>query len=124
MKSEQIYEKLIKVIPDIETRTEAGKSKSDGFMDLNLDVLDKGKEITRIALSHYYKQNGDMVADPDMEIVINTRLKTANGMTYQDSMLYQSAEVEGGINTKLVDQLNDFLVMWLQNCIDQGHKIV
>jgi len=126
MRSQSIYNKLIKIIPDIATREEAGRSKlsSDALMDLNLDVLSRQGKIVRIALSHYYKQNGDMIADPDMEIIINTELMTANAMTYQDSMIFQSAEQGGGINQKLVNSLNEFLDQWLQNCIDQGHKIV
>ena len=126
MSSQSIYKKLIKIIPDIATRRSAGKSKisSDALMDLNLDILLKQKNIIRIALSHYYRQNGDMIADPDMEIIINTQLMTANAMTYQDSMIFQSAEYDGGIDQKLVNSLNEFLDQWLQNCIDQGHKIV
>ena len=125
MKSQSIYKKLIQIIPDIATRKEAGKSKlsSDALMDLNLDVLSRQKNIVRIVLSHYYKVNSDSVADPDMEIIINTHLMTANAMTYQDSMIFQSAEQDGGINQKLVNSLNEFLDQWLQNCIDQGHKI-
>ena len=125
MLSQSIYNKLIKIIPDIATREEAGKSKlsSDALMDLNLDILSTQGNIVRIALSHYYKQNGDMIADPDMEIIINTQLMTANAMTYRDSMIFQSAEQDGAINQKLVNDLNEFLDQWLQNCIDQGHKI-
>ena len=125
MKSQSIYSKLIKIIPDIATRRSAGKSQlhSDALMDLNLDILSRQGNIVRIALSHYYKQNGDMIADPDMEIIINTQPMTANAMTYQDSMIFQSAEQDGGINQKLVNELNEFLDQWLQNCIDQGHKI-
>lgn len=91
-------------------------------MDLNLDVVSTEGKFIRIALPHYYIQNGDMIGDPDTEIIINTKLKTANAMTYQDSMIFQSAEQEGGINQKLVNSLNEFLDQWLQNCIDQGHK--
>ena len=125
MKSQSIYNKLIKIIPDIATRRSAGKSQlhSDALMDLNLDILSRQKNIVRIALSHYYKQNGDMIADPDMEIILNTQLMTANAMTYQDSMIFQTAEQDGGINQKLVNELNEFVDQWLQNCIDQGHKI-
>lgn len=126
MKSQSIYKKLIKIIPDIAMRNDAGKSvlSSGALMDFNLDLLSREGNIVRIALSHYYKQNGDMIADPDMEIIINTKLMTANAMTYQDSMIFQSAEQDGGINQKLVNSLNEFLDQWLQNCIDQGHKIV
>ena len=125
MKSQSIYKKLIQIIPDIATRKEAGKSQlsSDAMMDLNLDVLSKHKNIVRIALSHYYKVNSDSVADPDCELIINTKLKTANAMTYQDTYIYQTAEYDGGINQNVVNELNEFVDQWLQNCIDQGHKI-
>lgn len=125
MLSQSIYNKLTTIIPDIAARRSAGKSQlhSDALMDLNLDILSKQNSYVRIALSHYYKQNGDMIADPDMEIIINTELMTANAMTYQDSMIFQSAEQDGGVNQKLVNSLNEFLDQWLQNCIDQGHKI-
>ena len=113
------------IIPDIATRNDAGKSQlsSDALMDLNLDLLSREGNIVRIALSHYYKQTGDMIADPDMEIIINTKLMTANAITYQDSMIFQTAEHDGGIDQKLVTSLNEFLDQWLQNCIYQGHKI-
>lgn len=125
MQSQSIYKKLIQIIPDIRARTRAGKSKlqSGALMDLNLDVLSRKDNIVRIALSHYYKQNGDMIADPDMEIIINTKLMAANAMTYQDSMIFQTAEQNGVINQELVNDLNEFLDQWLQNCIDQGHMI-
>ena len=111
MKSQSIYKKLIKIIPDIATRNDVGKSQlsSDALMDLNLDLLSREGNIVRIALSHYYKQNGDMIADPDMEIIINTQLMTANSMTYQDSMIFQTAEQDGGVNQRLVNRLNEFL---------------
>ena len=96
MKSQSIYKKLIKIIPDIATRRSAGKSKlsSDALMDLNLDILSKKKNIIRIALSHYYKVNSDLVADPDCELIINTELQTANAMTYQDTYIYCQRQSE------------------------------
>ena len=49
----------------------SAKSKVTSFMDLNFDLLLTEFDITTkevvhhdIALSHYYKMNGDMIADP------------------------------------------------------------
>ena len=65
-----------------------------------------------------------MIADPDMILIVNTQLCCVNAITYQDSMIYQSAELEDGkYNMKLVKQLNEFVGIWLQNLINQGHKI-
>ena len=42
-------------------------------MDLNLDLLSRNGEIITVALSHYYEQNGDLIADPDMVVRIDTK---------------------------------------------------
>ena len=44
------FHKLLDVVPDLMTIEEAGKSKSDGYMDLNLDVLHRSPEKLVIAL--------------------------------------------------------------------------
>jgi len=52
--------------------TEHLKLKSGGFMDLNIDHLshkDDNRSIV-ISLAYNYIQNGDVMADPDMEIKI------------------------------------------------------
>jgi hypothetical protein len=52
------------------------KSQVSGFMDVNLDLLSRNHEIITVALSHYYEQNGDLVADPDMMVRIDTKSET------------------------------------------------
>ena len=60
--------------PDLLTIEESGKSKVDGFMDLNLDILHRQPDRILIARSHYWKHgSGDMIADPDMEIAVHPK---------------------------------------------------
>lgn len=60
----RIFHKLLNVIPDLLTIEEYGKSVVDGYMDLNLDVLDRTPSKIVIALSHYYKHpSGDMIPE-------------------------------------------------------------
>lgn len=130
---ERIYNKLNRLIPDLETLKPGDSRKSsagDGFMDLNLDVLSKSEDdtiedYTIIALSHYYKQNGDMVADPDMEIkVYNKRWPVAEALTYQDSWSYERVYPDAQhVIPKLKKRLNSFLDMWLRNCLKQKHNL-
>ncbi len=126
---EQIYEKIYKLIPklDIMEAGEAVKLKSEGFMDLNVDKLyhDDTKNVTIIALSHYYKHpSGDMIADPDMEIKIHHNSKMAEALTYQDSFGYsQVYPKEGFVNPKAKTELNQFLNTWLNNLKAQGHTV-
>ena len=131
---ESIYNKLEALgITDLyrEKTIEAHKSKSGGYMDLNYDYLGIRTNDPRepapcydIALSHYYKENGDMMADPDMEIRIYPAIRSAKALTFQmaNPPIYQEVYPEPGRYIKqLRTDLNIFLNQWLQNCIDQGH---
>lgn len=124
-----LYEQLEELIPGLRglKTGDAIKSKSAGFMDLNLDVLAKSKGEMRIALSHYYKHpSGDMIADPDVEIRVYLipGWEKAEALTYQDArrydMVYPTPET---VNLTLKKSLNDFLKQWLTNLKNQGHKL-
>jgi len=128
---ELIYSRLEKLIPDL-TKLRPGdarKSESPGFMDLNLDVLSKDAEQMRIALAHNYIQEGDVIADPDMEIRVYLLpdWKKAEALTYQDTYGYREVyREEGGqilVNVKAKAELNSFLKQWLKNALDQGHRL-
>jgi len=129
---ELIFAKLEKLgITSIEG--DAAKSVIDpdgGMMDLNYDhlvcrKLDLGNYVSYdIAIAHNYIQNGDVMADPDMEIRIYTEIKYAEALTYQlDGLgIFQRVYPEPGkVYPKLKRELNKFLNQWLKNCIDQGH---
>ena len=94
------------------------------YMDLSVDRLSSEHEGTiRISLAHNFVQNGDLMADPDMEIRIYPALKAVEALTYQmDSLgIYQVVFPEPGkVYPKLKKDLNKFLNQWLSNLIDQG----
>lgn len=94
------------------------------YIDLSIDRLSSEHEGTiRISLAHNFVQNGDLMADPDMEIRIYPALKAAEALTYQmDSLgIYQVVFPEPGkVYPKLKKDLNRFLNQWLTNLIDQG----
>lgn len=125
---ERMYKKLIKIIPEelILNKAESGKSKSGAYMDLNYDYLYSDKEDSHIiAISHYYKQNGDMCADPDMELRVNTKYKFVEALTIQDYFGYRKVYEDNFrlVNMKAKRDLNKFLNTWLTNLIRQKHKI-
>lgn len=120
---EQIYRKIDKLTGGIEEflKGKEGykKLKSGGFMDLSIDVLSGG----RIAMAHNYSQNGDLMADPDMEIRIDVENKLAEALTFQQDNLgiYNVVYPELGIvNMRLKRDLNSFLNQWLSNLKKQG----
>ena len=121
----EIYKRLIRVIPNFHSIKESGKSEAPGFMDFNLDIFQRKGDVMRIAISHYYKHpSGDMIPDPDMEIIVNRKNEAAEALTFQDTYGYQEVYSEdGSCNQSLQRSLDEFLLMWLNNLHEQGHKI-
>jgi uncharacterized protein YqiB (DUF1249 family) len=122
---EQLFKKINALVPNL-AQIEPGegiKLKADGFMDLHIDVLMHEKDKTTIAMAHYYKQNGDMVPDPDMEIAVYPDRKMAEALSYQDTYSYRQVYPEPNmVNPKAKTELNQFLNQWLNNIKMQGHK--
>ncbi|MCK9592902.1 MAG: DUF1249 domain-containing protein [Methanoregula sp.] len=94
------------------------------YMDLSIDRLSSEHEGTiRISIAHNFIQNGDVMADPDMEIRIYPELKAVEALTYQlDSLgIFQCVYPEPSrVYPKRKTELNRFLNQWLTNLIDQG----
>jgi hypothetical protein len=103
------------------------KLVSKPFMDLSVDNLGAGTHnelpVFRISMAHNFIQNGDLMADPDMEIRIYPYAGFVESLTYQQDSLgiYQVVYPEPGKEyPKLKKDLNRFLNQWLSNLIEQG----
>ena len=117
--NKQIYARLLHVIPNLRNIGTYAKQSAPGFMDLHVDILHKNGNVWRIAMAHNYKSGGDVIPDPDMEVTVNFAAETAHAETYQDTYVYREVNDE-----RSREELNEFLLMWLGNLIDQGHKSV
>lgn len=107
---------------------DAVKMKSGAYMDLNIDVLgtDKDGNIT-FAMAHNYIQNGDVMADPDMQIRIIPVMYSIEALTYQlgsMGIFQQVYPKPGKVYPKLKKELNSFLEKWLINLMQQGFKLI
>ena len=101
------------------------KLKSGIFMDLNVDHLSHKDDENSIVISiaHNYIQDGDVMADPDMEVKIIPSMKMVEALTFQQDSTgtYQKVYLEDGrFYPALKKDLNDFLNHWLKNLIQQG----
>jgi hypothetical protein len=118
--------KITKILDEmIANKTDAIKiDNSEGtFMPFNIDYLDRYGNLHHFAFSHYYKhESGDMIADPDMEILYDDIFyKVMYPVTYQDSFGYQEAIDwnTGNYQPKKQAQLATFLRKWLSNVVNQ-----
>ena len=123
-----IYELLEMLIPDLHSLkpADARVSRSENFMDLHLDVLSRTDTELRIALHHSFELNGDLVPDPDMtvRIYLLEGWKKAEALSYQDQFCYREVyPAPNLVNVQAKKELNQFLVRWLKNCVDQGHSL-
>lgn len=114
---DRIYKKLEQLgILEIE---QYGKKIVEGFMPLSVDKLGKN----RYAIAHNFIQNGDVMADPDMEIRVDRENRVAEALTFQqDSVgMYQTVYPQPEkVDMKAKKELNEFLDQWLTNLINQG----
>lgn len=123
---QRVYDKLERLMGNLQEIPESKKSQVTGFMDLNLDRLSTDGSATVIALSHYYKHpSGDMIPDPDMQIRVLPNERKAEALAYQDSFMYREVYGEDGrvVSESVKRELNEFLDQWLSNCLAQGHSL-
>lgn len=102
------------------------KSRSKHIMDLNLDDLGKDERGHVTAMAHNFIQNGDVMADPDMQIRIIPEMRSIEALTFQQDNLgiYQEVYPDPNhVNPQAKKELNAFLETWLKNLIDQGFKL-
>jgi len=122
----QNYQRLKQLVPDLDTLPAncSRKSKSDGFMDLSFEILSRDTNQFTCAMAHYFEQNGDLIADPDMEIRVIPSMQMIEALSYQDQFGFQVVYPEAGkVDLKAKKELNRFLGQWLKNLIAQGHKL-
>lgn len=80
-----------------------------------------------IAMAHRFEQNGDLVADPDMEFEVDHEKKTLNARSFQNEVFAKYSCVireDGSIDTRLEAELNNFANTWLRNIKMQGYKLI
>jgi uncharacterized protein YqiB (DUF1249 family) len=99
------------------------KFQAPGLMDLHVDKLTENT----ISLAHNGKQNGDVMADPDMELRINTEGHMAEALSYQNDYMgvYQVVYPEPRkYYPRLKKELNEFLNDWLKNMLEVKYQLV
>jgi len=117
--TKQIYARLLHVIPNLRNIGTYAKLSASGFMDLHVDIINKNGNVWRISLAHNYKAGGNVIPDPDMEVTVDFYHEMAQAETYQDTYAYRVTD-----DARSKKELNEFLLMWLGNLIEQGHKVV
>jgi len=98
------------------------KFTCEGLMDLNVDNLLQN----RIALAHNGIQNGDVMADPDVEVQVYPEKQEAEPLSFQNDYLgiYQQVYDDGKCNVRLKKDIAIFVDDWLSNIINCEYKLI
>lgn len=88
--------------------------KSDGFMDLVIEILGWGK----VSVSHYYEMNWDLVPDPD--IVFSIKNNTIIPISYRNLYLdYEIWDLSKLSELNKLNNLEKFTRIWFRNLKEQ-----
>ena len=128
-REERIYKRLLTIFPSLEAMAAGGYKKvvNEPYMPLSMDILADIEYGRVISIAHNFIQNGDVMADPDMQILVTCEKQSAQAMTFQNDSLgiYQECLFfdDAGkllVRMKLLKDLNRFLDVWTKNLVDQG----
>ena len=122
--AERNYHAVMELAPEVlqgkadSATFEAGAS----FMPLTVEAAGEN----RIAISHFFEQNGDSLADPDMEFEVSHETKTLHARTYRQDTLRRFEHVvqDGVVDEELENELNEFAGQWFHNIRERGYKPV
>lgn len=122
--AERNYRTIMELAPEVlrgekdSLTFEAGAS----FMPLTIEVIGKDQ----IAISHFFEQEGDSLADPDMEFEVNHETKSLHARMYQQDTLrrFENVIQDGEVNEELENELNEFAEQWFSDIREQGYKLV
>ena len=122
--AERNYLAVMDLAPDVlqgradSATFEAGVS----FMPLTIEAI--GSD--RIAISHYFEQNGDSLADPDMEFEVSHEAGTLHARTYQQDTLrrFENVIQNGMVNEELENELDEYAEQWISNIRKRGYQLV
>lgn len=125
---EQNYDRLLRMLPQLaDAKTgDHWRLKAPGLMDLVVEVIGEDEGTIRVSLAHYYEQNGDLMADPEMEVRVYRDARMVDALSfYMAAQGYRAVSYpEPGLVCPRAKQSNNaFLQTWLQNLKAQGHAI-
>ncbi|MCS6811032.1 MAG: DUF1249 domain-containing protein [Tepidimonas sp.] len=125
-RTRRVFQKLMRVAPCLENLNTSARSVSAGYLPLQCEVLETGRDFRRIALGQYWVcPSGDLIPDPDIEIAVFLDWELAEATTYRDAFRYDEAYPVMGEppDFEVHGHINGVLETWLDALAEQGHLL-
>jgi uncharacterized protein YqiB (DUF1249 family) len=119
----RIFQRLLRLVPDLDRVLLYARSSVPGSLDLQLDILESSPLYRRIMLGCYWAHSGGAVPDPSMTIAVFFDREAAEALTYRDAARYEVAYTapDEPPDLETHTRLNVFLERWLASLVDQRH---
>ena len=106
-------------------RQEVMRVEAAGFMPLHIERIGVGpRGGVLVSVAHYYVQNGDLMADPDLTVEVVDGEWSPVAYRQDGLGVYQEAVYLDGdrvtVRPGLVNDLKQFMQAWDRNLRDQG----
>lgn len=114
------YRHLLASFPAIMERqyTYMQFSAGESFDKLNIEWISSNE----LAISHSYIQNGDLMRDPEIVLLVDVDEMVVFPIEYQNDSLHLYGRYEAG--DKSSTETNGFVSNWLRNIDSQGYKLI
>lgn len=122
-KSTETLNKMVSMMADGYIKID---NTNGAFMPVSVEVIFENNLYKQISIAHYYEQNGDLMADPEMLIIyikadgsyLPSYFKQDNIGSEQESIVIERGEIKG-YRAKLQADHTSFANMWLRNIKNQ-----
>jgi Domain of unknown function (DUF6908) len=129
------YQQFARRLAELLGDSQAVRITVPGFMPLTIEeILPSAEGHRQISLTHYGKQNGDLMRDPEIVFELHDwgqdgifaePVYFRNDYAGVESFVYATREEPSGVTVKLVNprlkrELKSFARMWFRNLREQG----
>ena len=122
-KSAETLNKMVSILEDGYIKID---NTNGSFMPVSVEQIFENEKFKQISIAHYYEQNGDLMADPEMIIILEkasglfipSYFKQDNLGVEQESVIMNLGEIVG-VRTKMQVDHAIFANIWLKNIKQQ-----
>jgi len=117
------FNKLVELAKANQGHIKVDNAKGD-FMPVSVEIIEETESLVKVSVAHYYEQNGDLMADPEMCFAVkNDKLgcmvipyyfKQDNLGIERESVIFEGSEFKG-IRLKMQADHTVFANMWMKN---------
>lgn len=121
-----LNKKSSEILKKIVSKLENGYVKIDNtngaFMPVSVEIIFENEKYKQISIAHYYEQEGDLLADPEMVFIYSKALDVfyasyflqSNLDIEEDSIIMERGEIKG-YRARMQKYHNEFANLWLRN---------